>query len=70
MNKILFFLITIFLVGCSKNSHIPNSSILETIPSQELSDILDYEKEHPVNGYRFEEMYPSIRTIVDDMGEI
>ena len=70
MNKILFFLITILLVGCSKNSHIPNSSILEAIPSQELSDILDYEKEHPVNGASFEVMYPSTRNVVDNMGEI
>ncbi|MBD5361759.1 MAG: hypothetical protein HDR81_02965 [Bacteroides sp.] len=70
MKKILFFLITILLVGCSKNSHIPNFSILEAIPSQELSDILDYEKGHPVNGSSFEEIYPSIRAVVDNMGEI
>lgn len=70
MKKLLFLILPFILVACSKNSHIPNTSILDEIPSQELSDVLDYEKEHPVIGYSFEEMYPTIRSIVGNMSEI
>lgn len=70
MNKLLILLLPILLMACSKNSHVPDTSILDEIPSQELSDVLDYENKHPVNGYSFEEMYPTIRNIVNDMSEI
>lgn len=60
----------LILVGCTKNSHIPNSSIIEEIQTNKLSDILDYEKKHPVYGYSFEEMYPEIRNSVSEMDEI
>ena len=63
----------VIISACSKNLHIPNKSIIEEIPTNELSDILDYEKTHKVaygafNG--FEEMYPSIRKVVENMSEI
>lgn len=70
MKKLLTLLLPLLLMACSNNSHIPNTSILDEIPSQELSDVLDYEKQHPVNGYSFEEMYPAIRSIVTNMSEI
>lgn len=74
MKKILFALLfMILLLACSKNSHIPNTSILDEIPSKELSDILDYEKSHGINygGFKgFEEMYPTIRDVVKNMSEI
>lgn len=70
MKKVFLILIPFLLIACSKNSHIPNTSILDEIPSQELSDVLDYEKKHPIHGYNFEEMYPTIRNIVNDMTEI
>lgn len=63
----------ILLLACSKNSHIPNTSILDEIPSEELSDILDYEKSHEINYGEFkgfEEMYPEIRKVVKNMSEI
>lgn len=70
MKKLLILLLPFLLMACSNNSHIPNTSILDEIPSQELSDVLDYEKQHPVIGYSFEEMYPAIRSIVTNMSEI
>ena len=74
MKKILFALLSlILLVACSKNSHIPNTSILDEILSEELSDVLDYEKSHEINygGFNgFEEMYPAIRGVVKEMSEI
>lgn len=70
MKRLLLFLVPFLLVACSKNNHIPNTSILDEIPSQELSDVLEYEKEHPISGYSFEEMYPTIRAIVSNMTEI
>ena len=60
----------LLLCSCSKNTHIPEISILDEIPSLELSDILDYEREHPVDGFSFKEMYPKIRNIVREMDEI
>ena len=76
MNKLKLFcvlLVVVIISACSKNLHILNKSIIEEIPTNELSDILDYEKTHKVaygafNG--FEEMYPSIRKVVENMSEI
>lgn len=74
MKKFLLHFCLVLLVvaisACSNNRHIPDSSILDEIPVKELSDVLEKEKEKKVEGFTFEEMYPKIRDIVDNMSDV
>ncbi len=68
--RLCWILLILAITACSKNRHIPDSSILDEIPFTELSDILDKEQEAQVKGTTFKEMYPRIRNIVEDMSYV
>lgn len=75
MNKFIITLLLAFtLVACSENGHIPDTSIIDELSTDELSDALDYERTHKLyyGGFRkgFEDMYPMIRKYVNKMSEI
>lgn len=74
MRRILFIFSAILclgLVSCSKpNSHIPDTSIIDELSVDELSDILDYEKSHEINYEGFEEFYPQLRRSVSIMSQM
>ena len=67
---ILSIVCIIVLISCSENSHIPNTSIIDELPTNELAEVLEYEKEHPNSQVSFEKLYTGVRELVDTLSEV
>lgn len=71
MKQIILTIICIILViSCSENSHIPNTSIIDEIPTNQLAEVLEYEKNHPYQQVSFKDIYTRVRKFVNNCPEV
>ena len=70
LHSILLTLAVLLIASCSNNSHIPDISIFEEIPSDKLAEALKAEEGKHFPRGQFEEIYPGVRKQLESMSEI
>ncbi|MGM9804458.1 MAG: hypothetical protein ACI308_09815 [Muribaculaceae bacterium] len=71
MKQTIVTIISVLLfASCTQNDFVPNKSILEEIPFDELTEVFEYERTHESGNWKFQNLYPVIRSCAESMNEI